>query len=121
MTPMREQKGHVIGISVDCPPPSLGSRAPFASTSSHTTVSGQTAAEIVSFLNGLQEPLLHLAVALHELGIRTGQALDVLCRTPEMWDAFIGKLQRDHEIKFADCVMIVDGLKMRRVGLQDAT
>lgn len=50
------------------------------------TQCNQTYSQIVSFLNGLQIPCLHLANIFEEFGLILEMSLDELCMENEMWD-----------------------------------
>lgn len=73
-----------------------------------------------AFLSNLHFPMNHKGQAFNEIGIDSGEEVDLICRVPGQWDTVFLELQAVTELSEAEWESVREGLEARRVYLNEA-
>lgn len=121
--PSRQRRPTILSQSLIIPsfrPNPFSSRSPSTPDHNTTPISDSSLFTTIppplfSFLQSLNEPLIHLADVFIELGFVTDHRLDVLCRKPESWKKVEARIETKGT--FADWLIVEEGLEARALVL----
>lgn len=65
----------------------------------------------MTFLEGLEEPMLHLLEVMDKLGFTTDARLNSLARNRDMWDQIAAQIQTKGTL--SDWILVKEGLEIR--------